>query len=141
MIQRVQTIWLALAAGSGFLTTEVPIYAENFAGVVSREYTVTESLLLFANDIIAAVLAVIAIFLFKNRSTQMKFTGLGIVASIILIALEVWKISEFEEANGAVKGTYYWGALLPIAMTIFFVLAAINIRKDNKLVKSLDRLR
>jgi hypothetical protein len=71
----------------------------------------------------------------------MKFTALGIVASIILIALEVWKISEFEEANGAVKGTYYWGALLPIAMAIFFVLAAINIRKDNKLVKSLDRLR
>jgi hypothetical protein len=130
-----------LAAGAGFLTTKVPIYTDKLAGEVVRQYTVTESLLLFANDIIAAVLAVIAIFLFKNRSTQIKFTGFGIIASIILIALEVWKIGEFEAANGSIKGTYYWGALLPIAMAIFFVLAAINIRKDNKLVKSLDRLR
>ncbi|MCW3079639.1 DUF4293 family protein [Segetibacter sp.] len=141
MIQRVQTIWLFLAAGSGFLTTEVPIYAETLAGDVAKRYTVTESLLLFANNIIAALLALIAIFLFKNRSTQMKFTGLGIFASVLLIALEVLKISELEEANGVIQGTYYWGALLPIAMTIFFILAAINIRKDNKLVKSLDRLR
>ena len=141
MIQRVQTIWLALAAGSGFLTTEVPIYSETVANAVTRQFTITESLLLFANDIIAALIALIAIFLFKNRSTQMKFTAFGIFASIVLIALQVWKISDLEEANGPIEGAYYWGALLPIAMAIFFILAAINIRKDNKLIKSLDRLR
>ncbi len=141
MIQRVQTIWLALAAGSGFLTTEVPLYSETLAGAVAKQYNITESLLLFANDIIAALLALIAIFLFRNRSTQLKFTGVGIFASVVLIALEVWKISDFKEANGTLKGAYYWGALLPIAMAIFFALAAINIRKDNKLIKSLDRLR
>jgi hypothetical protein len=61
--------------------------------------------------------------------------------SIALIALEVWQIGVFEKSSGILKGTYYWGALLPIAMMIFFILAASNIRKDDKLIKSLDRLR
>lgn len=141
MIQRVQTIWLLLAAIAGFLITQIPLYTGTVAGEVTKNYTATESLLLFAVAIIGALLAVIAIFLYKNRSTQMKFTALGIFVSIAFIALEVSKITEFEQSNGIVKGTYYWGSLLPIAMVIFFILAAINIRKDNKLVKSLDRLR
>ena len=141
MIQRVQTIWLLLAAVAGFFTTQIPLYAGVMAGDVSKKYFATESLLLFATAIIASLLAVIAIFLFKNRGTQIKFTSLGIVVSIILIALEVWQISSFQQTAGILKGTYYWGALLPIAMTIFFILAAINIRKDNKLIKSLERFR
>jgi hypothetical protein len=141
MIQRVQTIWLLLAAVAGFLTTQVALFAGMLAGEVPKKYYATENLLLFAVSIIAALLAVIAIFLYKNRSSQMKFTGLGIFVSIALIALEVWKIGEFQQSVGILKGTYYWGALLPIAMAVFFVLAAINIRRDNKLVKSLDRLR
>ena len=141
MIQRVQTIWLLLAAIAGFLTTQVPLYSGTFAGEVIKKYTATENLLLFAVAIIGALSALIAIFLYKNRSNQMKLTGLGIFVSIVLITLEVTQIGTFQQSPGIVKGTYYWGALLPIAMTIFFILAAINIRKDNKLVKSLDRLR
>src|SRR4051812_15509836 len=112
MIQRVQTIWLLLAAIAGFLTTQVPLYSGTLAGEVIKKYTATESLLLFAMAIIAALLAVIAIFLYKNRSSQMKFTGLGIFVSIALIALEVWQIGAFEQSNGILKGAYYWGALL-----------------------------
>lgn len=141
MIQRVQTIWLLLAAIAGFLTTQVPLYAGTIVGEVVKKYYATENLLLFAVTIIASLFALIAIFLFKNRKNQMKFTGFGILMSVILIALEVWQIGSFEQSNGILKGSYYWGALLPIAMTIFFILAASNIRKDNKLVKSLDRLR
>jgi hypothetical protein len=141
MIQRVQTIWLLLAAIAGFLTTRVPLYAGTLAGEVVKKYSATESLLLFAVTVITALFALIAVFLFKNRRTQMRFTALGLLMSVVLIALEVWQIGEFEKSNAVLKGTYYWGALLPIAMVIFFILAAINIRRDEKLVKSLDRLR
>jgi FtsH-binding integral membrane protein len=141
MIQRVQTIWLLLAAMAGFLTTQVPLYAGTLAGEVVKKYSATENLLLFAVAIIAGLLAIIAVFRYKNRSSQMKFTGLGIFVSIVLITLEVSLIGDFQKENALLKGTYYWGALLPIAMVIFFILAAVNIRKDNKLVKSLDRLR
>ena len=148
MIQRVQTIWLLLASAAGFLTTEVPLYAGTLAGEVVRKYTATQNLLLFSDDIVAAVVALIAIFLYKNRGSQMKLTAIGILASIIMIALEVWQAGEFERSGDIVNSSisplnyhYYWGALLPVAMTIFFILAAVNIRKDNKLVKSLDQLR
>jgi FtsH-binding integral membrane protein len=141
MIQRKQTIWLLLAAITGFLITRVPLYAGTLAGETVRRFTATESLLLFAVAIVAALIGLIAVFLFKNRPLQMKLTVLGTIVSIGFIALEVWKIGEFEQSNALLKGSYYWGALLPIAMAVFLILAAIHIRKDEKLVKSLDRLR
>ena len=141
MIQRVQTIWLLLAAVAGFLLTQVPIYVGSLAGVVARKYSATENLLMFALAAVAALLGFIAIFLFKNRKTQLRLTTIGIFVSIALIAIEVWQIGSFGEANPTLKGSYYWGALLPIAMMVFFIMAASNIRKDEKLVKSLDRFR
>lgn len=141
MIQRLQTIWLLLAAVTGFLFTRVSLFLGTLAGAVIKQYTATESLLLFAVAIVAAISALIAVFLYKNRSTQMKFTWLGIAASVVLIFLEVRQAGEFGKTTGILKSSYSWGALLPIAMTVFFILAAINIRKDNKLVKSLERLR
>lgn len=141
MIQRVQTIWLLLAAAAGFMTTQIPLYAGTLAGEEVKKFSATENLLLFALASMAGLLAVIAIFLFRNRPLQMKLTALGILVSVILIAAEVWKIDEFEKSNVLLKGTYYWGSLLPIAMIIFFILAAMSIRKDEKLIKSLNRLR
>ena len=141
MIQIKQTIWLLLAAITGILITQVPLFAANLAGETIRSFIATESLLLFAVAIVAALVGLLSIFLFKNRPLQMKFTVAGFILSIGFVALEIWKIDEFRDANVALKGSYYWGALLPIAMAIFFFLAARNIRKDEKLVKSLDRLR
>ncbi len=141
MIQRVQTIWLLLAAIAGFLTTRVPLYEGILAGQAIKKYFATENLLLFAVAIITALSAVIAVFLFKNRSAQIKLTIFGILACVAFIALEVWQAENFNKSGGILKLSYSWGALLPVAMILFFILAAINIRKDTKLVKSLDRLR
>ncbi len=141
MIQRVQTIWLLLAAIAGFIITQVPLYEGSLAGQAVKKYFATESLLLFAVAIIAALSALIAVFLFKNRSAQIKLTIFGILASVAFIALEVWQAANFSKSYGILKLSYLWGALLPVAMILFFILAAINIRKDTKLVKSLDRLR
>ncbi len=141
MIQRIQTIWLLLAAVAGFFTTQIPLYVGTLAGEQIKEFKATQSLLIFAVAIVAALLALIAIFLFKNRKTQMKFVAFGILAAVGVIALIVWQVGDFQKDNPFLSGSYYWGSLLPIAMIVFFILAAINIRKDNKLVKSLDRLR
>ena len=141
MIQRVQTIWLLLAAITGFLFTRVPLYLGTPVVGGATEYTSTENLLLFALGILGALLALIAVFLFKNRKLQMKLTAFGILISVALIALEVYMIDEFGNSNPTLKTSYSWGSLLPIAMIIFFILAAVNIRKDEKLVKSLNRLR
>jgi len=95
MIQRIQTVWLFLAAIAGFLTTQVPLYVGALAGNVVKKYFATESLLIFAVAVMGALFSLIAIFLFRNRKAQMNWTILGIIVSIALVALEVWQIGEF----------------------------------------------
>lgn len=141
MIQRKQTIWLLLAAISGFVFTQVPIYTAALADNVVKRYLPMESLLLFAVSVAVSALALVTLFLFKNRRLQFKLALLGILLSSAVIALEVWQIEQLKERDFLLKGTYYWGSLLPIAMMIFYILATSGIRKDERLVKSLDRLR
>ncbi len=141
MIQRVQSVWLFLAALCGFALTQIPLFIGTLANNVIKRIIATESLLLFALSICVACLAVACIFLFRNRPLQFKLTVTGVIISIAVIALEVWLIETFKTRNTLIKGTYYWGGLLPIAMTIFFILAARGIYKDERLIKSNDRLR
>jgi hypothetical protein len=121
--------------------SQVPLFIGRSANNVIKRVIATESLLLFALSIGIACLALACIFLYKNRSLQFKLTVIGVIASIGMIGLEVWYIENFKAANTFVKSSYYWGGLLPMAMTVFFVLAAKGIYKDERLVKSLDRLR
>lgn len=143
MIQRIQSIWLLLAAIFGFLLTQIPLFVMKFSNNVERRILATESLLLFSVSIGIACLAAACIFLFKNRPLQFRLSILGAIASIVLIGLEVWQIGKYRTlyANNMVSSSYYWGGLLPIAMAICFIYAARSVYKDEKLVKSQDRLR
>lgn len=141
MIQRLQSVWLLLAGVCGISLTQVPLFIGTLANNQIKKSLATESLLLFAVSMCLAGLAVACIFLFKKRPLQFKLSVVGIIVSMILIALEVFHIEKFKTDNTLVKGSYYWGGLFPIAMVIFFFLAARRIYKDERLVKSLDRLR
>ncbi|MEO5997162.1 MAG: DUF4293 domain-containing protein [Chitinophagaceae bacterium] len=141
MIQRIQSVWLLIAAVCGIALTQVPIFIGTLSNNMVKNVLATESLLLFAVSICLAGLALFCIFLFKKRTLQFKLSVLGIILSILLIGLEVLLVENFKSANALVKGSYYWGGLFPIAMVIFFILATRGIYKDERLVKSLDRLR
>lgn len=141
MIQRIQSVWLALAAVCGFAMARVPLFSATLSDNTVRHYLATESLLSFALAIGIAVLSVVAIFLYKNRPTQFKLAVTGAVLAGLVIALQVYTVEGFKQTITMVQGTYQWGGLLPIAMMIFLFLAARGIRKDEKLIKSLDRLR
>lgn len=143
MIQRIQSVWLLLAALCGFLVlTDAPIFKATLANNVVRNLSANDSLLLFALIIGIACLSLIGIFLFKKRPTQIRLCIIGIILSIVAVVLEVKNVEDYKTATpGLVKGAYQLGALLPILMIIFLILAARGIYKDQKLVKSLDRLR
>ena len=141
MIQRIQTLWLLFAAACGFVMTKVSLFSATLPDNSIRELIATESLLLFAIVMVVAFMAMTTIFFFKNRPLQLRLTIIGIIASIGIIALEVYGIEQFKTTNAITSGTYQFGGLLPIFMLIFFFLAARGIRRDQKLVKSLDRLR
>jgi len=81
------------------------------------------------------ILAIAAIFLYKNRKLQSTICIPGILLSLAVIVLYVMQM------NKMTKTTLALFCILPVFMLIGFILAYRNIRKDEKLVKSLDKLR
>jgi len=53
----------------------------------------------------------------------------------------VYLVGEFKTGLNLAKNSWQIGALMPLLMMVFFFLARAGIVKDEKLVKSLDRLR
>src|SRR5688572_1319423 len=118
MIQRIQTVWLALAAICGFAMARVPLFTATLADKSTRTFLATESLLTFALVIGIACLSLVIIFLYKNRPTQYKLAITGGLLSAGVIALQVYSVENFKKSINMVQGTYQWGGLLPIAMMI-----------------------
>lgn len=58
-----------------------------------------------------------------------------------ILALEVIQVDALRKTLTPVSGLWQFGALMPVLMMVFFILAFIGIRKDEALIKSLDRLR
>ena len=131
MIQRVQSLFLFFAA---LLNMIIHYYAPIF---INSEETIRmidlqnyfPSLLLYTSTL----LALFAIFQFKNRLRQLmivSFSRLSIAISFFLFII-------FKEDGNKL---YYGGSLLIIPY-IILLLSAYFIKKDEKLVRSADRIR
>lgn len=141
MIQRIQSIWFLLAGVAGMLTYKLPIWSGTLQDNSLKNFLGTENLLYFAANIATVLLAFVAIFMFKNRNLQKNLGWFGLLLSIVLIGLEVYVVSDYESTLNLKQASWKFGALMPILMIIFFFLAIQGIRKDEKLIKSLERLR
>jgi predicted MFS family arabinose efflux permease len=128
MIQRIQSIWLLLAAVFAALTFVLP-FAIGVTEVNAKSNTWLTIVSAFTG-----VLAFIDIFLFSNRKLQFRLCIVGILLTLILLALGFVEMSK----NG---GTLALSCLIYFAILGFYIMAANGIRKDEKLIKSMDRLR
>jgi hypothetical protein len=150
MIQRIQSLWLFLAAlVSALLMLDWYtgyVYkadiAQGFGSVVKR-LTVTEH---FPSLIIAVVMVLvplIAIFMFRNRKQQRSMTLVGILSCISFISVNLMRINNFNTSTAPTptNGSYQAGSVLPVFVILFLILALSGINKDEKLIKSMDRLR
>jgi len=101
-----------------------------------------QSIYLFIVSIISgsAVLSLISIFRFKHRKSQFMLGRLNIILNLILLGFFVFRILNSPGEAHAVseKGV---AIFLPIISIVFLVLANKAIKKDEDLVKSVDRLR
>ncbi|RZN76603.1 MAG: DUF4293 family protein, partial [Winogradskyella sp.] len=87
----------------------------------------------------SALLSLISIFSFKNRKSQFVLGRLNIILNFILLGVFVYQsLSLSGETLVSEKGI---GMILPIFSIVFLVLANKAIKKDEDLVKSVDRLR
>ena len=137
MIQRIQTVYLFLAALSAVLFIVIPFgQIKSDAGV--ETWHIYQVMPIMIAAIITAVSCLVSIFLFGNRKNQLKLITLDIVLSIILIGLFIYGVTQHIGMQNYIFGI---GALLPLFVLIFILLARYAIQKDEKLVRSMDRLR
>jgi hypothetical protein len=142
MIQRIQTLWLIIVALTAFATSQLTLYSGTLANGTELPLKLAANLLLAIVIIILGILALICIFLYKNRKLQFKLSVLGVIFSLGFLFLEYYVVeNSFKPGHGVVTGSYQIGALLPVLMIVFYFLAARGIYRDDKLVKSMDRLR
>jgi len=145
MIQRIQSIWLFLAAlvSAGLLYFNIYSYHTLVNGVDTVNYVrANEPFMLFIIAILLIILPLVTIFMFKNRKRQKGMIALNIVAAIGFIAAFIMTVGSKNNGTPApTSGSYSVAAVLPVFAIVFLFLALNGIRKDEKLVKSLDRLR
>jgi hypothetical protein len=147
MLQRKQSIWLLVAAllNACVLFFDLYQWHDTVNGIANAKFEmrVTNEFPLLLAILVCAILPLVAMFMFKQRKRQLAMSAVTIVAVFGFSALMLAKVSEKTKAIPAAlsNGTYWIGAVLPILSILFLVLAMIGIRKDDKLVKSMDRLR
>ena len=149
MIQRIQSLYLLLAAAAGAATWFYNLWKATVnAGTAKYEkyFNAQASYLVFILFMVIVALSVLCIFLYKNRKLQLKLTVLNIFLSAGAIILQYFKVQAFandivERGQQIVSSSYLPAAFLPVLMVILLILAARGIYKDEKLIKSLDRLR
>lgn len=135
MIQRIQTLFLALVIAINIIFFFLPLYGEAL-----RDPSAWVTNILTFALVVAAGLCLYAIFLFRDRPKQMRMVRMGMVMQLV--------------AFGACIGLFFtlgtiftalWQEALAAGMLAFGVilcyLAMHFIHKDEELVKSMDRLR
>jgi len=153
MLQRKQTLWMLLALICAVLTFKFAFYFGNMkvglngiaplevkalptfgAGAVSAG---SGSVLILLVTVIIIAGTLFNIFNFKDRKKQFWITIGLVFLSLLNLLLYWWKsgVPPFESGN------YSLGALLSLAIPVLLIMAANGIRKDQKLVRSTDRLR
>ncbi|AWG26644.1 DUF4293 domain-containing protein [Flavobacterium kingsejongi] len=136
MIQRIQTIYLLIA----FITTGIlPFVFPLWADVSGKDYFFMKNMAYVVLFGLSTTLTVFSITSYKKRQTQFVIGRLNIISNLILLGLFVYRSLNLSgETSVSEKGI---GMFLPIVSIVFLALANKAIKKDEDLVKSVDRLR
>lgn len=153
MIQRIQSVFLFFASALLSCQFAVPYYiAPSHSLEEPQTYVLpaafSDGVLnpldnygLLGLTILGSLLSLAAIFMFKNRSLQGRLAGMSEVTSILVIVLAgiVW----YQTTKGLPEhvGSFGFGLALPVVALVLQYLAQKAIKKDEKLVRSMDRLR
>ena len=138
MIQRQQSLWLLLSTITSFLSFQLPFYngtkkINNL--IASAELDGGSTFFLVILTGASLILALVSIFLFKDRKLQLKLCIVGAALSVFTLVFYFLEIRKFETGSISLSCLFAFGTL------IGFIMAARGIWKDEKLVKSLDKLR
>lgn len=139
MLQRIQTVYLVLAAISiGNIILAPMGYQETESGIVAS-ISMMDHLPSVVISALGVLLAIIDIFLFNNRKLQLKVTSLFILLGVLsAVSLALFQFVIGKELITKINYIPYVLSFFSIA---FGILAYRGIDADEKLVRSMDRLR
>ncbi len=136
MIQRVQTIWMILAAIAIFLTLKLSFYSGTLLTDNSFDSLIaTDNFILMVLTCALGSALVINIFLFKHRTLQFRICIIAILTELLLLFLYYRQTKLY--SNGSLD---LW-AIFHLVTIIALIFAARGIYKDEKLIKDSNRLR
>ena len=136
MIQRIQTLFLVVVA---LLAGVAPFFINLWVDADGTKFFAQQEMLISIAFYVIAALAVVAIFLFKKRQNQFVVNRITIILNLFLLGFFVYRSLNLSgETAVSEKGI---GMLIPVFSIVFLVLANRAIKKDEDLVKSVDRLR
>lgn len=146
MIQRIQSVFLFLAAALNIAVLFLPLWTKGSPEITIYGMQVTPSgvvdsplpiIHLVVIGLVAAYL-IGMIFLFKDRVKQARLTYFGIIGLMLQIGLMVFMTMTLgNEATG--EGGPAFGFFFPVGSVLLTYLAVRYIKKDEELVKSTDR--
>lgn len=129
MIQRIQTIFLLIV-----VIAQVVLHFQGLDVELFGSIYIVASL-----SLVSFLLAIVSIFSYKKRVRQILLNNINIFINVLLTGLLMyWLLNLSGGISFPEKGIEL--AFPPISLFCLF-MANIYIRKDEKLVKSVDRIR
>lgn len=138
MIQRIQSVYLLLAASALLITLILPLGQVESAGLMV-DIMISKNIPALAAGSLSAIISVAAIFLFRNRPLQMRLSMLGGALSVITLGVLLYFSFVFYKEQAFTIN--YPSLLMPFFAGAFNLLAYRGIKADEQLVRSMDRLR
>lgn len=129
MIQRIQSVTMFFAVLSAV-----------FLFLTSQDVVIVESVpVMLIACIVLVLLGLLSIFSFKNRKRQILLNNISMIINALLIGLlGYWLLSLSGGISFPEKGIE---PVFPLLAIIFLLMSNLYIRRDERLVKSVDRLR
>ncbi len=144
MIQRIQSIYLIIAILISWLVAFlVPFWVDQNSEVIYLTSLFKNENMVFLSVplliIGSGIMSFASLLLYKNRTRQIIGNRLNIVINFLLLGIIVYHLLSLPgETVVSEKGI---GVFIPLLVVVFLVLSNKAIIKDEKLVKSVDRLR
>ena len=131
MIQRIQSIYLLVAAISMILISfKVPVYTLNETLFMAQDDTK-----MFVLTIVGTIFSLFGLFMFNNRKFQMKLIRLTVLIQMI-IGVRIFML--FNKFEVVLNNSF----LFLMAFTLIaLIMAYRGVKKDDDLVRSVDRIR
>ncbi|MDD4631302.1 MAG: DUF4293 domain-containing protein [Proteiniphilum sp.] len=150
MLQRIQTLFLLLAAAAMLVASVTPLAFFIYEGDkvtleamgVYLDGTLNDSTWgQFALGMVSSVLSLITVFLYKQRMLQIRLSVFNVLLMIgfyLYFGFIIYKLLPMETLEFQKVGV---GIIMPMIALILTILAIRNIGADEALIRSLNRLR